>query len=90
MTGHATATFDLPGDGSSRLRCSACAKRACEALGEVPGVARIDCDAAAGTVRVEYDPSRLSEADLSAEMDRFGLELSKSVHHAAWSVAGLD
>jgi copper chaperone CopZ len=90
MSERASATFDLPSGPSAPLRCSACANRACEALGSVPGVARVDCDAAGAAVRVEYDPGRVSEADLAAEMEQFGLELAESVHHAAWRVSGLD
>ena len=90
MSDRASATFDSPGSVSSPLRCTACANRACEALGDVPGVAKVDCDASGATVRIEFDPARVSEADLTIEMERFGLELSESVRHAAWRITGLD
>lgn len=90
MSENATATFELPSAQASPLRCAACATRACEALGQVPGVSKVDCDSAGSSVRVEFDPARVSEADLSVEMERFGLELAESVHHAAFRVAGLD
>ena len=90
MSDRAVATFDLPRDESSRLRCTACANRACEALRERVGVMRIDCDIPASAVRVEFDPSAVSERELAAQMERFGLELARSVRHAAWRVTGLD
>lgn len=90
MTDHASATFEVPSAQAAPVRCAACANRACEALGGVPGVARVDCDAAGATVRVEFDPGRVSESDLVTEMERFGLELSDTIHHAAWRVTGLD
>jgi hypothetical protein len=62
----------------------------CEALSDVPGVVRVECDATGANVRVEYDTDRLGEADLEAEMDRFGLALSENVSHAAWKIVGLD
>ena len=90
MSERAVATFDLPRPGSAALRCAACANRACEAIAEVPGVLRIDCDAAGSTVRVEFDPVRVSESELATQMDRFGLEFAESVRHTAWRVTGLD
>ena len=90
MTNRAVATFDLPGDESSRLRCTACANRACEALGDLVGVIKIDCDIPASAVRVEFDTTVVSEPELAAQMERFGLELARSVRHAAWRVTGLD
>lgn len=90
MSDRATATFELPTTAPSPVRCTACANRACEALGEVPGVARVDCDAVGATVSVEFDPSRVSEADLVVEMDRFGMDLAQSVRHEAWRITGLD
>lgn len=90
MSERATATFQLPSTPVSSLRCTACANRACEALADVPGVAKVDCDTVGSAVLVEYDPSRVSESDLGVEMERFGLALSDAVHHAAWRVTGLD
>lgn len=84
------ATFDLPQHGAAGVRCAGCAERVCDALRDVPGVGRVECDAVGTSVRVEYDPERLGEADLSIEMDRFGLELAENVRHAAWRVTGLD
>lgn len=90
MTDHATATFELPSTPVSSLRCTACANRACETLSGVPGVTKVDCDAVGSAVLVEYDPGRVSEADLTAEMERFGLSLTETVHHAAWRITGID
>lgn len=90
MSAHGTATFELPGARSAVVRCTACANRACEALGDVPGVSKVDCDAMASTVRVEFDARRVSESELVSEMERFGLELAESLRHEAWRVTGLD
>ena len=90
MTDRATATFDFAAITEAPLKCAACANRACEALGSIPGVQKVDCNVAGSAVQVEYDPGRLSEADLGVEMERFGLELAEAVHHAAWRVTGLD
>jgi copper chaperone CopZ len=90
MSERATATFELPADEASRVRCMACAGRACEALGKVPGVSHVDCDAPGGMVSIEFDPARVGESDLQVEMERFGLELAESVRHEAWQVTGLD
>jgi copper chaperone CopZ len=90
VSDHASATFELPSPQKSTLRCSACANRACEALGAVPGVSKVECDAAGVSVRVDFDPGRLSESDLAVEMERFGLELGETVHHEAWRITGLD
>jgi copper chaperone CopZ len=86
----ATATFDLPGVQVSRVRCTACANRVCETLGTLPGVMRVDCDTVGGAVRVEFDPARITEADLAVETERFGLELADTLRHATWRVTGLD
>lgn len=90
MTERTTATFELPSAPVSTMRCTACANRACEALVDVPGVMRVDCDSAGTSVSVEYDPGRVSESDLVAEMERFGLSFAEAVRHAAWRVTGLD
>lgn len=90
MSGHASATFELPASSGTSVTCAACANRACEAMGRVPGVMRVECDAAGQAVRVEFDTGRVSEADLAVEMERFGLELGSTLHHAAWRITGLD
>lgn len=90
MNERASAVFDIPAPQVSRVRCMECAGKACETLKTVPGVAKVDCDAGASSVRVEFDPSRVTEADLAAELDRFGMHLAESVRHAAWRVTGLD
>lgn len=87
---YATATFELPGAAPSAVKCTACSNRACQLLGAVPGVARVDCGSVGSQIRVEFDPERVTEEDLAVEMERFGLELAASVRHAAWRVTGLD
>lgn len=90
MSENATAIFEMPSPPESPVRCMACVTRACETIGQFPGVAHVECDAASSALRIEFDAGRVTEADLSAEMERFGLELAESVRHAAWRVTGLD
>ncbi len=90
MSDRGTATFELPSVQPGTLRCASCANRACEALGRVPGVAKVDCDVSGAAVRVEFDPARVSEAALAREMEGLGLEFADSVRHAAWRITGLD
>lgn len=85
----ATATFQIPAPRPPAPRCAECAARVCAALEQVPGVVRADCSSGS-TVVVEFDPARVSEAELAAEVERFGMELAESVAHAAWRVTGLD
>lgn len=91
MSEQATATFALPHvrEGSG-VKCERCAERACDSLQGVPGVERVECDSASESVRVHFDPARVSEADLSALLAAYGLELSEAVRHAAWRITGLD
>lgn len=86
----ANATFQLPASPASGLRCTACANRACEMLGEFPGVGKVECDTGGAAVRIEFDPTRVTEADLSVAMDRFGLHLAETAYHCAWRITGLD
>lgn len=90
MSERASAVFDIPSPRVSRMRCVECANRACRTVGDVPGVLKVDCDSSATSVRVEFDPGRISESDIAAELDRFGLELAESTRHAAWRIIGLD
>lgn len=90
MSERASATFQLPTSPSPGLRCTACANRACEMLAEVPGVGKVDCDTGGAAIRIEFDSERVTEADLTVAMERFGLQLAESAHHAAWRVTGLD
>lgn len=90
MSERATAVFDLPAPQVASVRCIECASRACETLQSIPGVAKVECDTGSSSVSVEFDPARVTEADLGAELDRFGLELAQSTRHAAWRVTGLD
>lgn len=90
MSERASAVFEIPAPQVARVRCLECADRACDVLQQVPGVAKVECDNGATTVRVEFDPGRITEADLAAELDRFGLELAEAKRHAAWRVTGLD
>lgn len=90
MSDRASAVFDIPAPEASVVRCAECASRVCDSLRDVPGVHNVDCDGAGASVRVEYDPDRVSESDLEAEVSRFGAELGRGIAHAAWRVTGLD
>ena len=90
MSDRASAVFDLPAPRVSRLACQECAGRACETLAGIPGVAKVECDAAGGSVQVEFDSARVTEADLLVELERFGMQLAESHRHAAWRITGLD
>lgn len=85
----AAATFRIPSHADKGVRCQQCASRLCAQVEEMPGVARVECDPR-GTLRVEYDPSRVSEADLSSATERYGIELAGVYEHAVWHVTGLD
>lgn len=85
-----SATFEIPAHVDSSIRCLGCAERVCQALQEVPGVMRVECDPAGGAVRVDYDDDRITEGELAGDLDRFGYDLSSAVRHAAWRITGLD
>jgi copper chaperone CopZ len=86
----ATAVLDIPAPQVSRLRCQGCATRACEQLSSIPGVIKVDCGDSSSSVDVEFDPQRISEADLLSMLERYGMTLSELHHHAAWRITGLD
>ncbi len=85
-----SATFEIPASPETSVRCLGCAQRVCEALQDVPGVMRVDCDPTGGAVRIDYDDERISEGELTEDLDRFGYDLSTAVRHAAWRITGLD
>ena len=85
----AIATFTIPVHAEQGVRCAECASRLCAQVEVLPGVTRVECDPG-GTMRVEYDLTRVSEADLSAATERYGLELAGVYEHAVWHVTGLD
>lgn len=85
-----TAVFELPKEHSTSLRCAACADRACEAVGRLPGVMRVACDQNQSQVRVEFDPSRATADEIGARITRYDLEFEQSIAHKAWRVSGLD
>ncbi len=85
-----SATFEIPANPETSVRCLGCAQRVCEALQDVPGVMRVDCDPTGGGVRIDYDDDRITERELTDDLDRFGYDLSTAVRHAAWRITGLD
>lgn len=85
----ASATFDLPVHGDAGHRCAQCESRLCARVEELPGVLRVECESN-GPMRIEFDPSQVTEEDLSAETHRYGAELEGVFAHAVWHVTGLD
>jgi|GEM_PF-3048302 len=85
----AAATFKIPPHADKGVRCLQCASRLCAQVETIEGVARVECDPR-GTMRVEYDSSRVSEADLSVATERYGIALAGVYAHAVWHVTGLD
>jgi hypothetical protein len=85
----ASAAFDLPVHADAGHRCAQCESRLCARVEELPGVLRVECEAN-GPMRIEFDPSQVSEADLSAATRRYGAELEGVFAHAVWHVTGLD
>ncbi|HSA93158.1 MAG TPA: hypothetical protein VLE48_09130 [Terriglobales bacterium] len=53
--------------------------RALSTVREVYGVRRIELDATSRTIRVEYDASRLSAAEISSLLRRAGFDLQEQV-----------
>jgi hypothetical protein len=53
--------------------------RAVQGLREVYGIRRIQFDEAEHTVRVEYDASRLSEANVAGLLRRTGLDVGEKL-----------
>ena len=53
--------------------------RALAAVREVYGVRRIELDEQARTIRVEYDASRLSAADVASLLRRAGFDLQEQI-----------
>ena len=85
----ASATFELPVHGEAGHRCASCESRLCARVEEMPGVLRVECESN-GPMRVDFDPSQVSEQELSAETRRYGVELEGVYAHAVWRVTGLD
>jgi copper chaperone CopZ len=90
MSSRVSAIFAIPAPGRDAVRCLECANRVCEALQDVPGVARVECGSTGSDVLVEFDPGRIGEAEIAHEMRQFGLELASELGHAAWRISGLD
>jgi copper chaperone CopZ len=84
-----SAVLNVPAAREGGVRCAGCTARVCEGLESLPGVLRVECEAA-GSVKVDYDADRTSRAELEAESTRLGVAVSATYSHAAWRVTGLD
>lgn len=60
----------------TNLNCPNCAAKLEQAVRGLPGVKTARVAFASGTLNVEYDPEKLSEADLRALAHRFGVGVS--------------
>lgn len=89
MSGRATATFELPLSAEKGVRCARCASRVCAQVEEMQGVLHVECDPR-GEMRVDYDPDRVTSAQLGMATERFGAQLAGVYAHATWHVTGLD
>ncbi len=58
------------------LNCPNCAAKLQKAAQEMPGMRSARVAFATGTLNVEYDPEKLSEANLRELVKRFGLEVA--------------
>lgn len=70
--------------------CSACARRVCEAVAGLDGVAAAGCDLESGTLTITRYGRGLSAEALAAKVRRIALEETGRVAHAAYRVTGLD
>jgi copper chaperone CopZ len=60
----------------TNLNCPTCAAKLEQAVQALPGMKTAKVSFASGTLNVEYDPAKLSEADLRALARRFGVGVS--------------
>ena len=69
-----TATIEVPPRDRRGPRCSECVARLSARVEEVPGVLRVERDAA-GDLHVEYDAAIASSAGLRAVAREYGAQL---------------
>jgi Zn2+/Cd2+-exporting ATPase len=86
----ASATFTLPSHAEGGTRCAQCSSRLCAQVEAMPGVLHVDCDARGASMRVDYDPGQVTEADLDDATRHYGAQLAGVYAHAVWRVTGLD
>ena len=84
-----TATIEVPTRDRRGPRCSECVARLSARVEEVPGVLRVERDAA-GDLHVEYDAAIASSAGLRAVAREYGAQLEGVYAHMLWRVEGLD
>ena len=85
----ATAMLEMPTRNARGIRCSECSARVCARVEQVPGVLRVECDAA-GDLRVDYDAAVVTRGALRAAAREFGAQLEGVYEHALWRIEGLD
>ena len=54
------------------ISCAHCAATVKEAVGALPGVASVEADLSSKRVEIDYDPGRVSLAQIAAALDEAG------------------
>lgn len=90
MAEQVTREFSLAALQSTPYYCGGCAGRVCEQLDSTDGVDAIECDAGAGSVRVTFDPARISASAIEQELLALTRNASDEIGHASYALTGLD
>lgn len=67
-------TIDIAVGG---MTCGNCARTVERKLAASPGVNKATVDLAAATAKVEFDPDRVSEAELAAAIEKLGYQVNQ-------------
>ena len=59
------------------ISCGHCVATIKEEVGTLPGVARVDADPASKHVDIDFDPGRVSLAQIEAALDEAGYPVAK-------------
>jgi copper chaperone CopZ len=59
------------------ISCGHCVTTIKEELGTLPGVARVEADPATKHVEIDFDPGRVSLAQIEAALDEAGYPVAK-------------
>ena len=59
------------------ISCGHCVATIKEEVGTLPGVARVEADPDTKRVEIDFDPSRVSLAQIEATLDEAGYPISK-------------
>jgi Cu+-exporting ATPase len=59
------------------MSCAHCEATVKEAVGSLPGVAGVEANAAAKRIDIDFDPNRVSLAQIEAALDEVGYPVQK-------------